>query len=147
MSSTDDVTHSETEPLLPTKSSSVSILVNDTMSHAVQGGASEMAIGAHKEPSWRSRLAMVHLTKVLNFKEYPGYAIMRLLLGCAMCMVVNRGIQCQDNLTSVFNFFLCVNADNTALLEIRQVLIGGTIGTLVVTNFSWLNNNSVLIDL
>jgi hypothetical protein len=45
-------------------------------------------------------------------------------------------IPSSTEMTSVFNFFLCVVADDAALQEIKEVMIGGFLGTLSGAGFA-----------
>ncbi len=36
-----------------------------------------------------------------------------------------------DHLTAIFNFYLCVSQDADALIDIKEVALGGAIGTIV----------------
>jgi hypothetical protein len=46
-----------------------------------------------------------------------------------LCLLVNRLTRCLDHLTAIFNFYLCVSSDANAVVDIREVLVGGLIGT------------------
>jgi len=101
----------------------------------VFGGAAGSAEAVHKEVKFAHRLCLVH---VLSQGQYPLFKVFRLLFGVACCMLLNNSYYCQDQMTSVFNFFLCVVADDAALQEIKEVMIGGFLGTLSGAGFATL---------
>ncbi len=43
--------------------------------------------------------------------------------------MINRLTRCLDHLTAIFNFYLCVSSDANAIVDIREVFIGGMLGT------------------
>jgi len=93
----------------------------------LMGGAAEFSQSLKKERNWANRLLLRHVVK----HENPIYRIGRLLLGVSLCLFVNRMTRCLDHLTAIFNFYLCVSTDANAIVDIREVLVGGVLGTAV----------------
>jgi hypothetical protein len=54
------------------------------------------------------------------------------------CICMAHASALQTEMTSVFNFFLCVVADEAALQEIKEVMIGGFLGTISGAGFATL---------
>jgi len=115
MSTDDDPTSFQHDPLH--ESESMSLLT---------GGASSVNISLKKERNILHRFALSHILK----HEYPLYRLGRLLIGIALILLINMGTRCLDHLTAIFNFYLCVSNDKNAMTDIREVLVGGLLGTL-----------------
>lgn len=81
--------------------------------------------------TWKQRLRRIcsrfRLRHVVDRR--PVWHVARIALGAAACMALNRAAQCTDDLSAVFNYFMCVSAfSGSTLLAVRETLVGGAVG-------------------
>jgi uncharacterized membrane protein YciS (DUF1049 family) len=77
---------------------------------------------------WRRVLARLLLRHVTDVR--PVWHLFRIFGGAAAVLAINKSVGCTDDLSAVFNFFLCISAfSGSTLLAVREVLVGGLIGS------------------
>jgi hypothetical protein len=90
----------------------------------------------NRSPTLFQRLTLTHLQHEEDEEEgYLGWKVVRLLLGVSCCMLINRGMQCQDNLTSAFNFFLALSLPHS-FWDILEIVVGSSLGTIIGACFA-----------
>jgi uncharacterized membrane protein YciS (DUF1049 family) len=83
-----------------------------------------------------SRLLLHHIADAR-----PVWHLFRIFAGAAAVMAINKAAGCMDDLSAVFNFFLCVSAfSGSTLLAVREVLVGGLIGSFFGVLFCMLTH-------
>jgi hypothetical protein len=69
----------------------------------------------------------------------PLWHVIRITIGVAACLAINKAAQCTDHFSAVFNYFMCVCAfSGSTLLTVQQTLVGGAAGTAVGILFAFL---------
>ncbi len=111
----------ETQPLLsPTDP-------NAPVVHVSSLSAPELVPDSRPLPITRriaSRLLLKHVVD-----NRPLWHLFRILAGAAAVLAINKAVGCTDDLSAVFNFFLCISAfSGSTLLAVREVLVGGVVG-------------------
>jgi hypothetical protein len=94
---------------------------------ALLGGAASMSHSVSLTRAFLNRFGLKHIVK----HDYPFFRIGRLIFGSMLCLLINRMTQSLDHLTAIFNFYLCVSQDANALVDIKEVALGGILGTIV----------------